>query len=442
MISSISIRPFEVYTNTLSNLFETLPEKGKVLEIALRIAAVVILPVAYPFLGALSLIGRVFVPFENSKKNVILKDQLNALRLEKKSGWQEESIQLIRHSRKDDPEQELKRLRTLEILDPNTEKKLDRSIDRATIGSFGWFASHKRKQIKILFAQALEIQKIYQETHHVFIHGQSSPWLAISHMVKEIEKIQHPEQNLHQFKYLRAPCSTAEPGFIESTHRLVSLFNPFASTGIERYSERWFQDLLLSDNDNKVREELLSADAYFYNYSPCESALYFMGNNSNVLNKDAVQTVAQKTMAHFFPKLSEFEQALHAKKITKAISSKSFTCGNLFVICLPKKNPQKLHYRSHPFGRVCACHPKELEQEILDKLQRGILDYSTKCDPGKAASKYGLPKVPQYRLYLPGIEPGKDQKIFLLTPLSSSDRKVIKSRIRSAVSLAASAANF
>lgn len=288
-----------------------------------------------------------------------------------------------------------------------------------------FLANGTKDRIKVLYAQAIEIKWIYRETHDVFIHAQASPWLIISDMVKELYRLTCPGENLSQFKFLRASSSTAEPGSKEKLYRRVAALNPFASKGIESYSQRWFQSYTLTDDDPKVREELLSVDAYFYNYMSYESAMFFLSNNSNIISDpQIIERIAKNIITSLYPKINPGKLSGYIQLVRNVVKSKSFPCGNLFVICIPKTSSKKVAYRSHPYGRTCECHSSEEERSILEKLQAGIFDAGTKC-----TKNLQFP-VPQYRLYLPEIEPGKGQKIFLLTPLAHADRKEIKNSIR------------
>lgn len=355
-----------------------------------------------------------------------LKEKIDALRASSAPDWRTQAIRLIREARKDSPQDELARLRGAGVLTKSVEAKLDFAQKNVTLEPgmlfLGW---DKPRHIKKLYAEAVEIKQIYQGTHDVFVHAQSAPWLPITYTVKELWKAKFPEEFLHHFKFLRAPCSTASAGTLEGAYRVWHTVNPLAKKGIERYRDRWFSFFTVSDSDKKVREELLSVDALFFNYARYESALHFLTNNSNILgNNHLIRDVTEKTIAHFYPEIDEKERYRFAKKLLDATQKNDAPCGNLFVICVPKEGSEQVQYRAHPFGRPCRCHPREEDRAILDKLQRGVLDKSTECD----TSTIPWPKTPQYRLYLPAIEPGKEE-IFLLTPQSSQERHKIKDAV-------------
>lgn len=359
-----------------------------------------------------------------------LKQEIDRLRASGDSNWQEKALVLIRLARKDNPAEELSRLRGAGVLDSRTEKKLEYAQEKVIIEPLTPFSVyyHGRPHVKKLYGQALEIKKLYQDTFDVFIHAQASPWLPINYLVKELWRTRRPQDNLHQFKPLRAPCSTASPGFTEATYRVVNTINPLGAKGIEKYKDRWFQLFTLSDSDPKVREELLSVDAFFYNNSRFESALHFLTNNANILDDPKkIEDIAEKTIRHFEPSIPEAKLRRLANKVTKTIKPANHPCGNLFVFCVPKEESQKVQYRAHPFGLACDCHPKEEERAILDKLQNGVFDTSTKC-----TSFIFKTTTPQYRLYLPEVQP-ETEKVFLLTSLTSEKRHEMKESIRDIV---------
>lgn len=352
-----------------------------------------------------------------------LRNQIKELRLSGANDWRDQAIVLIRKSRQKSPSAELERLRGASILDKKSEASLDAAISQVN-GTFSYIYKRTRVQnIKMIYAQAMEIKKVYGDEYDVFLHAQASPWLANSYFVKELWRLHNPEIDFHHFKSLRAPCSTAKAGSLENIYQFLSFFR-----GIEKYRDRYFQLLTLSDSDHKVREELLSADAYFFNYSAYESSLYFLSHNSNILeNKDVIKSVTKQTIEHFYPEISPKKSAIYANKILHTAEFKNAVCGNLFVICVPKDKAASIQYRAHPFGRACQCHPKKEDRKILEKLENGVLDESTKCN-----TIFG-PPVPQFRLYLPAIQPERDIHIFLLSPLAKDKKHKMKSKIKSIV---------
>ncbi len=369
------------------------------------------------------------------REGLDLKKEIGRLRRSGDSCWKDKAIALIERSRRDNPKEDLERLRGAGILDPLTERKLDHALDNTELLISTPLSVRINGQIHVkkLYGQALEIKKLYQDTFHVFLHAQASPWLPVSDLVKELWSAQRSQDDFRHFSPLRAPCSTASAGLMEATHRSLNAVNPFAVTGIGRFRDRWFQSFTLSDSDAKVREELLSVDAYFFNHYRYESSMFFLRNDNNILTRSSkIEEVAQKAIGHFNPSVSEGRSRYLARKVSRTNAS-NYPCGNLFVFCIPKEQSPEVQYRAHPFGLACQCHPREEDLRILEKLQRGQFDASTQCNP--VLLPPSLP--PQFRLYLPEVQPGTGKKVFLLTPLAAAERKKMQESIHAIAQQAA-----
>jgi hypothetical protein len=327
---------------------------------------------------------------------LFLSHQIENLKRSKVEGWQEAAVRLIRHSRIEDHSQEVLRLKTIGILNQEMESKLDAIIKTNY--------SYTRNEIplKAMMGRALEIQKIYQDTHDVFIHAQNAKWLVFVDFVKEWMKVSCPEQDMHQFKFLRMP------GFSRQW-------------GIERYSK----GSNVNDSDPIANQDLISADGYFYNGGYCESALYFMATNTNIMH--SCLSVLIQTIRKAYPDLSELEIEKYARKIFLSSEGNPSNIGNLFVVCIPKQVSGRVQYRSHPFGRPCQCHGvnEERSREILDGLQKGELNAYTSCT--------GLATLPpQFRLFTPELTKENGVKIYLI-PENRKVRKTQKLKIRAIV---------
>lgn len=321
-----------------------------------------------------------------------LKQQIEDLRASKKEGWQEMAVKLIRQSRLDDPELELKRLRFFNILNPTSEPLLKKSIEGLAYG-------REKKDLMIMVARAMEIQKIYEETHHVFIHAQSSQWLIYPDLVKELMKLVHPEQDMHQFKFLRMP----------------NLERPW---DITRYSKAFD----VYDHETTTRTDLISADGYFYHNGAYESALDFMSRNENI-SSPSYSTLSE-VIEFFIPGLDPFVKDPLIKKLLEKVKAHQSKIGNLFVICIPKEKSEEIQYRSHPFGKPCTCHLSSQDIPILEQLQKGKLNYKAAC------SEYD--PCPQFRIFTPELKKENGVKIYLLTQ-DRLQRKKTKELVRKAI---------
>jgi hypothetical protein len=371
------------------DLISTIYEIGK--RVLLLCAAVV----AYPVLGMGYLISQSC-------------HTISTLFGEKRPLSQEEKAKAARSAQLDDPQKELTRLRYSGGLSHFEEKKLDDSIRHLQCN----IQDANSLQIKVIFAQALEIQKIYQNTHFVFLHSQCSSWLPITYMLKELKRLHEPQLNISHFKFLRADFSTEKPGFVEQIQRF---FNP--GEGIDRYQHRNF----CWNADPSVMEQLLSCDASFFNHTSSGSAMYFLACNSNASNDlTIIKNIGIKILNKYYSnqKKERIEGAMDRILNTRP---KQQLTGNLFLVCIPKE--QKVDYRSHPYGIPCKCHPKSEDLTILQTLQNGSFAPSINCNSP------GYTGIPQYRVFTSDLKPGTSQHIYLLTPLKKSQRSVMKTSI-------------
>lgn len=391
------------------------------------------------------------ISLDSYDETELFKYELEALKASEVPGWQEEAIKLIRQSRFDTPELELNRLRMLEVLTPTREDLLDHAIKGVLSGGLDirsvvkyiqqllldpsikpqliqsfksyynlktdlqaeegikewiemlWNApsdnySQRAPLIKMLMAQALEIQDIYRATHHVFLHAQQSSWIIFPDLVKELVRINNPEQNIHQFKFLRLP----------------SLERPW---DITHYSEA--DDVY--DHEEETNLDLISADGYFFHNERYESALDFLSFNQNI--SDPSEKVLESAIQSFYPEIPLEKSSFYAKKIIEQTQDDPSQIGNLFVLCIPKEKSLEIQYRAHPFGEPCECHPDSSPIEILEQLQSGILSEETECY---------FDECPQYRIFAPALTIENGVKSYLLTT-EKAFCKTLKERIREIV---------
>ncbi len=324
-----------------------------------------------------------------------IQQTIDDLKFQQKEGWQEKAVKIIKSSRLDVSELELKRLRFFNILTKETEAKLDHAI--STMDN-----PHKT-ELKIMIAQALEIQKIYQETHHVFIHAQDSGWLLFPDLVKELTKIHHPEQDLHQFKFLRMP----------DLHR---------SWDITHYCKNHF----VHDHDTATRTDLISADGHFFHNTYGESSLYFLSCNRSMETSSLL--TFQNVIQHFYPKIPLEDTENYARKMMQETTTTAAKTGNLFVICIPKEKSASIQYRAHSYGVPCTCHPDSESLHILESLQKQeALPLDTQCE------NLRLDPCPQFRLFAPELKKENGVKIYMIPP-DRLQRKAFKQNIKKIIS--------
>lgn len=431
---------FVDYHGKIIQTFDTLPSDGKILEIALRIAAVAAAPILYPLLGLGYLANHVLhgkpISFNPCKKVVsfiaqsipISKGQRisNQIAELKKAGlpdWQQQSMTLIRKSREDYAPHELNRLRDRKVLTNDIRDRLDLAINK--VDSHISYA--KRNQVMALMGQALEVKSLHGDTHDVFIHAQGSNWMGLNFLVKELHKSFNPQTPVSDFKFLRSPCKLAERGTASAMWKTFrdTLFGEEEITNVQEYiNSKWY----VSDNDGETREHLLSVDGYFFNPQRYESSLFFLMNDSNILGKEStIKYFYKQIIKHYRPNMSDSTVGKLANKVFNATQTNGSLCGNLFAICVPKSISKDVQYRAHPFGVKCTCHSEEKSPAILAKLQKNILEKNAEC------TGLTTPSIPQFRIYTPMLKPGATP-IYLLTPLKKSTQRAMKSVIKSVVS--------
>jgi hypothetical protein len=326
-------------------------------------------------------------------------DILNAV------GEYDQAVPLIRKSHFDDPSVELERLRAVGILTPEVEAKLNGN---------SW--------LKILYGQAMEIKRVYKDTHYTFIHAQNSWALPFTYFLKELAKQSHSEEYrrvLKNFKFLRVPASATDG--VEGWE-LDAEGRPTLDDAGE-YINRSF----VSDSQQETKKDLISSDAYFYNQQGLESSHFFLKDNSNIDSIPDAEYI--KAIRHFYPLLNEEEATRFATQI-QAMKVSSGACGNLFVIAIPKEGSNnKFFYRAHPFGVVCRCHPVSEDEKILEELQSEKFPPEAQCNNDYIS-------IPQYRIFSGLLNPeigGRRHRSFLLTPFNKAYRKELKGEIRNIV---------
>lgn len=363
------------------------------------------------------------VSFRNGQALLRLIDELQ------KSGernWQERAVKIIRNSREDNLEDEMKRLEGAEAMAWPEAEMAAKAVCSVKLNVKSYDAANRlRRQAQVLLAEAHEIKNIYAKTHHLFLHGQSLRWSLVPLVIKILIREFQPEQEVAFYKFLRSEdCAVSESYWNWSSKFLRWL-------GFEPKTAREYMahNTIIYDGDMKTREMLLSVDAYFFNAQNYESSLYFLMNNNNILDRKdttALKNVILSIFLHFNKNASEqlldqlFTRLMKSIEFTRSM----ITTGNLYVIAIPKEKSIDAQYRAHPLGVPCYCHKGSNHTQILESLQKGQLDLNTKC------SMQTLP-IPQYRLFMPVVmKPENGCKIFRLNALSRMQRQPIKEAIK------------
>lgn len=423
----------------------------------LTFAAIVIF---YPVFATFDLMGRVMMwagksyisqHFKNCYRAKLegrdLGRTIQGLEKKQASSWQEQAMKLVHQNRKSDRYEEIFRLNGAGLL------TLSEIICFYIVFKFIQIRNLENRKIQDVQSQALAVlgqtmavRKIYGSTHHVFTHAQSTQWLVFSVAMKMLMKKLNPEEKLSFYKFLRAPKNKEEVesieksflGYLSSFFRNSFLGKFFSSNTPTRRQEgvvhETVQDYLktlpkINDSDMTIRENLLSVDAYPYNFQAFESVIDFLVSNDNILSSkqgDIVVYLIDKILKGYNV------DANHSWKISQKIvkiSKKYLTnplCGNAFAICFPKGMSGHSHYRAHPFGVPCECHSPKEDDKILGKLQRGTL---WGLFNGSVLCTKHIP-IPQYRLYTPHL---KRAKIFRFAPFPRQQMRALKEELNGVI---------
>lgn len=338
------------------------------------------------------------------------------LREEKPEGWQQKAVKLIRQNRnEEDLDAEFERLKLMgfsekhaSLLEQAVQESNYKGDDEANLKA-------KASLAKVLIAQAFAIKEVYAETHDVFIHAQKTSWTVIPHLIKELIKKFDPQKDVHNFKFLRLPES-----YVRNAEKSPEAVWDFVETQEE-----------IHDHDPKTKELLLSADAYFCSSEFYESALDLLVRNVSIEDShELIDNLAKKIIGCFCPKITakDEERLLKELRVASELYEKTLadSCGNLFVICIPKEKSGQMQYRSHPFGVPCECFSEDRDREILDRLNREEHGKDIVC-PDISVD------VPQYRLYTPLLTPEVGVRSYLLTLAPKKVRTLLKTAIKKVV---------
>lgn len=368
---------------------------------------------------------KAFIPV-SYRKGQELSQEIEKLRKAAEPGWQEQAVKMIRKSREDTLGNEAMRLAAVKALTVQEQAALSKAVYSVWVKKS---SAKIREQTTVLMSQAHEIKKIYGDTHHLFLHGQSLVWSVVPLLIKELIREFNPEQEVGYYKFLRAEGSAVSDSYWDwiSSWTIMKWLG-FSKEASKTAGDYIAQNPYINDDDMKTRETILSVDGYFYNTQAYESCLYFLMNNNNILGdgSTALKNVIQSVFRHFKKDASRELIDTLSTRLMKSIAftNSMTTTGNLYLIAIPKEKSADIQYRAHPFGPPCSCHQGKSHTQILEKLQQGILNETTKC------KVYGC-AIPQYRLFLPALKPGNGCKIFRMSPLPRSSRQSIKAAIKS-----------
>ena len=283
-----------------------------------------------------------------------LREKISSLRESKCEGWQEKAVKLIRQSRLEDLHLEMKRIRSVNLLGADFDRLTD--FLKLCLNS-----PNDREKVMLLvvnLARAMEIRAIYASTHHVFIHAQSSQWMVVPLLIREIMRMRSVGEKVRQFKYLRMP----------SDDDRVKKITDYSTKND------------VCDHEPQARKNLLSVNHDFLDSTPGESAICWAYGNRNA--SSFFEEMVAEIIRHYF---SEDFAIRYAPRIVKLTENDPSAIGNLFVLCVPKERSAEVQYRAHAFGSPCRCH-KNASPENPEK-----------CEDGNP---------PQFRIFTPALRPG------------------------------------
>lgn len=258
------------------------------------------------------------------------------------------------------------------------------------------------KNIQVMVGRALELQKALPD-QYLLLHAQSSAWLCVGMLMKEIFKLKYPHLDAQCFKLLRWPFVSGD-----------SVVNPFEP---------------VDDHEEGTRERLISADMYLLNHSAFESYLDMLVKNLSVAGGPQI---VRLFLTKFLSEKVGLDRMVDPKPFVDEIMSvveQGPKSGNLFAYIIPKKTCEalqnKILYPSHPYGQLCMCHLQEKQWERMDTLQKnGNLANDVLCNTQLLdKTNRQIPAVPQVRIQAFNATPSRGCCVVRLTPFDLQDYK-------------------
>jgi hypothetical protein len=347
-------------------------------------------------------------------------------------------IQQIRKGHLDSPMEEVQRLKNANLITEADLCRIDRMFWKSKDSLFGRarLSHHEKALVFSLYTQAFAIKNALKDTHYVFFHAQRTELMIIPYVLTEIFKT----KDIHDFKFLYVPQNPDSEGILRYTERREN-----AVLGSRTPPPR--ESPYSYDTDRGDCRQVLSADGFLSNTEPGESAYdYLVHNNNSSAVKHVIFEAFLKVHPNPFPYHVQFVDDF--EKLLGAIpSTPKSSIGNLFAICIPKEKVGEIVYRSHPGQWGCCCHAKEQDLQILEDLQKGLLNPRTQCKNhnisiiNAISDRPGMrelmpcPPCPQFRIYTPRLQPNEGIFIYGLSPLPKETRRQLKKEARALISM-------
>lgn len=255
---------------------------------------------------------------------------------------------------------------------------------------------------KKLLAKALNIKRVYRDTHYTFIHGQKLGLWVVMQFMKELAKLDNPERDLSLYHFLRH----------ENGKEHVTVQDVLKKTDN------------IDDHSPYFRKHLLSADAYFYNLCANESANYYVAINGNQMEKSKGVTAENIILKKILIQYLGADDLIIRNELSTLCGEyqKLERIGNIYAICVPRKKIDTSVYCAHAGGKPCKCLDNNSHSSVLYKVQLDI-PCKLNCDEIRARSNF-----PQYRIVTDQLNPN-DNRIFLLTPVTKAIKDSYKEKI-------------
>lgn len=291
---------------------------------------------------------------------------------------------------------------------------------------FNLSASFDNRRHQIVY-HALEIRKIYQKTHYVFLHGRALDLKIYSFFTKTLMRELNPDFKIQMMEMLRAPLKE-------------HLFH-----NAEEFKAKYS----INDHNFHISSQIICADGYWLNHIIGESALDFFLLNSSMgkhINPNfTIKTYQPLILACLDKEIPEEKTLIEStiEKISKIVQEMNDRIktnprpGELVVICIPKSLVQDPKtnpiYRSYPGGFPYPLSgDKKIDIPFLEKLQQDA-DISDLHLDTAGVSSIAPETCLQYRILTEHLTPKNGVRIFGIHCLSKKAKQIYKEPIRKLV---------
>jgi hypothetical protein len=275
------------------------------------------------------------------------------------------------------------------LIAQSLKKQIPNVSDR--VKNISVYGDHLRKSHQKLLSKALKVkEEYYNKGFYCFLHGNQPERAPLSWLTKELAKRITPTRDLKLFKMFRSKI-------LGPTPTIEDFLKTFR-------------------NDHVQRDDLIAVDAYYYNINGAESANFFCDAGVSIHSLE--NTTDIDPLLEGIPSQTDKIMFLNRfRKIAKEFE-RSSSCGNLYVICVPKEKVKHCAYRAHSIGKPCKCKLSDQDLFILDELQQDRFpSFLSEC------------AFSQYRILASYLQPENGIRVFLFTP-NSQAKLIAKAQIK------------